>query len=64
MRLGDDGGYWAWTEMPPGVVFGIAAGDDDFNNYWVYVAEEPPVGGVGADERWWHSTDTELSPDW
>jgi hypothetical protein len=64
MRLADDGGYWAWTETPTGVVFGIAARDDDFNNYWVYVAEEPPTGEVGEDERWRHITDPELSPDW
>jgi hypothetical protein len=64
MGLADDGGYWAWTETPPGIVFGIAARDDDFNNYWVYAAEEPPKGGLGEDERWRHITDPELSPDW
>lgn len=64
IRLTDGAGYWAWTETPTGVVFGIAAVDDDFNNYWAYVAEEPPAGGVGEDERWNHILDPDLSPDW
>lgn len=64
MGIEKDGGYWAWTETPTEVVFGIAARDDDFNNHWVYVAEEPPTGGVHEDDRWQHITDPELSPDW
>jgi hypothetical protein len=63
MRLGEDGGYWAWTPTPTGVVFGIAARDDDFNNYWVYVAEEPPRGGIDADERWKHILEADY-PYW
>jgi len=64
MRLADDGGYWACSPTPTGVVLGIAARDDDFHNYWVCVAEEPPVGGVDEDERWKHITDPDLSPVW
>ncbi len=63
MRLDDDGGYWAWTETPTGVVFGIAARDEDFNNYWVFVAVEAPPGGVDVDDRWKHILEA-YYPDW
>ncbi len=63
MHLAEDGGYWAWTGTTPGVVFGIAARDDDFNNYWVYVAEGPPCGGIDEDERWEHILEADY-PDW
>jgi hypothetical protein len=63
MRLDEEGGYWAWALTTTGVVFGIAARDGDFN-YWVYFADgEPPEGGVGADERWKHITESHY-PDW
>lgn len=60
----DSSAYHAWTETPTGVVFGFSQQDGDFNNYWVFVEEEPPVGGVGEDERWHHMSDPEGSPDW
>lgn len=61
--LDEDGGYRAWTPTPPGVFFGLAARDDDFNNYWVYLAEEPPAGGIDEDARWTHILEAEYA-DW
>lgn len=60
----DESAYWAWIPTPTGIVFGIAARDGDFNNYWVYVGTEPPTGGVDMDARWRHITDPGLSADW
>lgn len=58
------GGYYALSPTPTGVVLGIAFRDNDYNNYWTYVGEGPPVGGIDEDERWKHITDPDVSPDW
>jgi hypothetical protein len=60
----DGGGYWAWVTTTPGVVFGQAAQDGDYNNYWVYFADdEAPRGGISDDERWLHILEADY-PDW
>lgn len=57
-------GYYAYATTPTGVVFAMAARNHDFDDQWIYVGEEPPIGGIGDDKRWRHITDSELSPDW
>ena len=60
----DSGSYWAWVITPPKVVFGLAARDGDFNNYWIYFADgDMPLGNVGEDERWQHILEADY-PDW
>ena len=59
-----DAGYYALVPTPTSVIFGIAFRNNDFNDYWVYVGEEPPPGGIDEDARWKHITDPDVSPDW
>jgi hypothetical protein len=56
--------YWSWMPTATGIGFGVAAIDGEFTNYWVYVAKEPPTGGIAEDARWRHITDPDLSADW
>ena len=63
MVLTEDG-YYADSPTPTGLVSGMAARNDDFNDHWIFVGEDPPAGGIGEDDRWRHITDPELSPDW
>jgi hypothetical protein len=55
--------YWSWAKTPTDMVFGIAARDDDFNNYWIYVADgDEPRGGAGS-AGWKHILEADF-PDW
>jgi hypothetical protein len=59
-----NGGFYALVPTPTGVIFGIAEPDNDYNNFWAYVGEEPPRGSIDEDDRWKHITDPDISPDW
>jgi hypothetical protein len=63
MELAEDGSYAAWVTTPPGAAFGLAAKDDDFNSYWLFQADGPPVGGIEEDDRWVHLLEADF-PDW
>jgi hypothetical protein len=63
LRAGDDGQeFWAWAETASGVVFGLAMRGGEYTS-WLYVDDEPPAGGIDADERWQHVTEAAF-PDW
>jgi hypothetical protein len=52
----------AWVETPPGVIFGLALRGGEYTS-WLYVAEEPPRGGIGTEARWKHITESHYT-DW
>jgi hypothetical protein len=65
LATSEDGNeYCAWVVTEPGVVFGLASRDGEFSN-WEFVADEPPRGGLGIDDRWRNPYQgDEEYPDW
>jgi hypothetical protein len=64
MRVNDEASeYWAWVKTPTGTVFGLAARGGDFNDWWVFVAdEEGPTGGPDTS-GWQHILEADFA-DW
>ncbi len=56
--------WWAWAVTEPAVVFGLASRDGEFQER-EFVAEDPPTGGIGQDNRWRNLYEgDEEYPDW
>lgn len=64
MQVSEDSSeYWAWVRTPTAMVFGIAAGSDEFNDWWKFVADDvEPEGGAGTP-GWQHILEADF-PDW